>query len=106
MSKGVLTLMTALSDRCLLQTCAVEPTPQKSSSGWTRVEDVLKKNYTNADVEAARVLCAAMAAHSLKEFPPAWCLAIAPPGSAKTDLLESFRGLPRIHFVDELTPKT
>ncbi|MGD0909136.1 MAG: hypothetical protein ABSA96_16260, partial [Candidatus Acidiferrales bacterium] len=50
--------------------------------------------------------CAAMASHALKQFPPAWCLAIAPPGSAKTDLLESFRELPGVHFVDELTTKT
>jgi hypothetical protein len=98
--------MTGPSDKCLLQPSPVEPTPQTGPSGWTKVEDVLNENYTNADVGAARVLCAAMAAHSLKEFPPAWCLAIAPPGSAKTDLLESFRDLPRVHFVDELTTKT
>ena len=33
-------------------------------------------------------------------------LAIAPPGSMKTDLLETFRGLPGVHFVDEVTPNT
>jgi hypothetical protein len=63
--------------------------------------DVLNEHYNNPDIEAARILCAAMASHALKQFPPAWCLAIAPPGSAKTDLLESFRGLPGVHFVDE-----
>jgi hypothetical protein len=76
------------------------------SDGWQAIVDILNKHYVNPDVEAARVLCAAMAAHALSQFPPAWCLAIAPPGSAKTDLLESFRGLPSVHFVDELTAKT
>jgi len=73
---------------------------------WQDVVDVLYKHYVGADTEAARVLCAAMASHALKDYPPAWCLAIAPPGSAKTDLLESFRGLPGVHFIDEVTPKT
>src|SRR5262249_50269936 len=51
-------------------------------------------------------LFAALAAHTLKQFPPAWSLAIAPPGSMKTDLLETFRGLPGVHFVDEVTTNT
>jgi hypothetical protein len=75
-------------------------------SAWRRVEEFLHEHYTNPDIEAARILCSALAAHALKEFLPAWCLAIAPPGSAKTDLLEGFRGLQGIHFVDELTTKT
>ena len=56
--------------------------------------------------EAARILCAALASHALKQFSPAWCLAIAPPGSMKTDFLESFRGLPGVYFVDEVTTNT
>jgi hypothetical protein len=73
---------------------------------WQAVADVLGKHYRNPDIEAARILCAALAAHALKDFPPAWCLAIAPPGSMKTDLLETFRGLPGVHFVDEVTTNT
>jgi hypothetical protein len=33
-------------------------------------------------------------------------MAISSPGSAKTDLLESLRDLPGLHFVDEVTDKT
>jgi hypothetical protein len=80
-------------------------TGQRASS-WQAVEKVLNEHYTNPDAEGARVLCAAMAAHALKQFPPAWCMATAPPGSMKTVQLESFRDLPRVHFVDEVTPNT
>ncbi len=73
---------------------------------WEAVVCVLTKHYKNPDTEAARVLCAILASHSLKQFPPAWCLAIAPPGSMKTDFLESFRDLPGVHFVDEVTTNT
>ncbi|MGB2668061.1 MAG: hypothetical protein WAK48_28970 [Candidatus Acidiferrum sp.] len=76
------------------------------ASGWRKVTDVLNKHYTNPDIEAARILCAVIASHAVKEFPPVWNLAIAPPGSMKTVLLEGFRGLPRVCFVDEITPKT
>lgn len=79
---------------------------EPDSLEWQAVADVLDKHYTNPDIEAARILCAALASHALKKFPPAWNLAIAPPGSMKTVLLESFRGLPGVHFVDEVTPKT
>jgi hypothetical protein len=77
-----------------------------SGTGWQAVTEVLGKHYTNPDIEAARILCAVLASHALKDFLPAWCLAIAPPGSMKTDLLENFRGLPGVHFVDEVTTNT
>jgi hypothetical protein len=76
------------------------------ASGWRKVTDVLNKHYTNPDIEAAHILCAVIASHAIKEFPPVRNLAIAPPGSMKTALLEGFRGLPRVCFVDEITPKT
>jgi hypothetical protein len=83
-----------------------EAVSRARSKGWAGAVCVLEKNYTNPDIEAARILFAVLASHALKQFPPAWCLAIAPPGSMKTDLLESFRGLPGVYFVDELTTKT
>jgi len=73
---------------------------------WRAVADTLQKHYTNPDIQAAHILCATLASHALQDFPPAWCLAIAPPGSMKTDLLEAFRGLPGVHFVDEVTTNT
>jgi hypothetical protein len=78
----------------------------QSNGRWGTVAKVLRENYESPDLEAAQLFCAAVAAHRLSSFPPAWVLAIAPPGSMKTDLLESLRGLPRVHFVDEITPKT
>jgi hypothetical protein len=79
---------------------------QHAQGDWQAIADVLNKHYKNPDIEAARILCSALASHSLKQFPPAWTLAIAPPGSMKTDFLESFRGLPDVHFVDEVTTNT
>jgi len=76
------------------------------SPAWQNVTAVLTEYYANPDLEAARVVFSAVAAHALKAYPPAWALAIAPPGSAKTDILESLRGLAGVHFVDEITPKT
>jgi hypothetical protein len=81
-------------------------TARSGSAQWSAIVEVIHKHYTNPDIGAARVLCAALASHSLKQFAPAWCLAIAPPGSMKTDFFESFRGLPGIHFVDEVTTNT
>jgi hypothetical protein len=75
-------------------------------NAWADVTGVLIKHYCKPDIQAARVLCSTLASHVLKQHPPLWCMAIAPPGSMKTDLLESFRGLPRVHFVDEVTPNT
>jgi hypothetical protein len=78
----------------------------RRGGSWRAVTDTLNKHYENPDIEAARLLCSALAAHALKDYLPAWCLAIAPPGSMKTDLLESFRGLPRVYLIDEVTTNT
>jgi hypothetical protein len=89
-----------------MSTPLVIPSGKGDYTAWEAVTDVLRTHYTNPDIEAAHVLCAALASHALKQFSPAWCLAIAPPGSMKTDFLESFRGLPGVHFVDEVTTNT
>ncbi len=73
---------------------------------WSLVESILNDNYDHPDCQAAKILFAGVAAHRLVDFPPAWELLMAPSGSMKTDLLESLRGLPRVNFVDEVTPKT
>lgn len=77
-----------------------------TESSWPWVSSVLQANYSNPDIEAARTICSSVAAHTLGGSLPVWILAIAPPGSAKTDLLEGLRGLPRIYFVDEVTKNT
>jgi len=53
-----------------------------------------------------QVILAAVAAHRIQDHPPVWVLAIAPPGSMKTAILESLHGLPSVHFVDEVTANT
>ena len=73
---------------------------------WRRVVRVLEQDFCQPDIVAVRVVLSAVAAHKLKSSVPVWVLAIAPPGSAKTIILESLRGLPSVHFVDEVTPKT
>jgi hypothetical protein len=78
----------------------------RRAGGWQRITTVLLNNYTNPDLPAARIILSAVAAHAIKKYCPAWLLAIAPPGSAKTDLLESLRGLPTVQFVDEITRNT
>jgi hypothetical protein len=76
------------------------------SNGWERVVKVLRRNYHEPDIMGVKCIVASAAAHKLVHSVPVWPLAIAPPGSAKTDVLESLRGLPGVHFVDEVTPKT
>jgi hypothetical protein len=75
-------------------------------TAWERVESILRENYNEPDIEAAKIFYSVVAAHCITEYPPCWLLGIAPSGSMKTDLIESLRGLPRIHFADEVTANT
>jgi hypothetical protein len=112
MSGHALSILTRISDQCLTLPRAEcgEQVPQSvvrpESALLREVSNTLQKHYNNPDIEGARLIFSAVAAHALGKYLPAWVLAIAPPGSAKTDILESLRGLPRVHFVDEVTPKT
>ena len=69
------------------------------------VEGVIREHHYKPDIQAARALFAAIAAHQL-EGAAVWPMLVAPSGSLKTELLESLDGLPGIHFVDQITPKT
>ena len=83
--------------------------PQSSarpSDAWTAVETSLRLNFESPDIEAAKLLFAAVAAHRIVEYPPAWIMAIAPSGSMKTALLDTLQDLPSVHFVDEVTANT
>ncbi len=73
---------------------------------WESVVRLLRTHYVDPDIEAAKVVFAAVAAHKLKDHPPAWVMAVAPSGSLKTAILDSLQGLPGIHFIDEVTPQT
>lgn len=69
------------------------------------VAEVLRQHCHQPDIEGARALYAAVAAHRLAG-PPVWAMIVAPPGSFKTELLNPLEGLPGVHFVDKVTPNT
>jgi len=76
-----------------------------SADLWARIEQVLLEHYHDPDLQAARAVYASVAAHTLKG-PPVWPMAVAPPGSMKTDLLAALDGLTHIHLIDRVTPNT
>ena len=80
-------------------------TKQTAQNRWNTVVDVLQHRFHDADVQAARAVYAAVAAHRLKGQ-PVWPMAVAPPGSLKTEILDAMRGLPYVHFIDSVTPNT
>lgn len=73
---------------------------------WQAVEAVLTKYWYHIDLQAVKAQLACVAAHFLTEYPPAWLLAIAPSGSAKTVILEAVDKLPYFHQIDQFTPNT
>jgi hypothetical protein len=75
------------------------------SDGWEQVKKVLERHYFEPDVQAARVLYAAVAAHDLTGA-PVWPMAVAPPSSMKTEIVRALEGLPHVHAIDSITPKT
>jgi hypothetical protein len=75
------------------------------SKAWECVVQALRRHYHNPDLEAARVLYAAVAAHDLKGQ-PVWPMAVAPPGSMKTELIRALDGLSRVHSIDSVTSKS
>jgi hypothetical protein len=72
---------------------------------WGEVEATLLTHYYEPDIEGARGLYSAIAAHFLPG-PPVWPMIVAPPGSMKTELLEALDGIPGVHLIDKLTPNT
>jgi hypothetical protein len=72
---------------------------------WFNVEQAILAHHHQPDLEGARVLYAAVAAHRLKGN-TVWPMLVAPPGSMKTELLGGLDGLPNVHFVDQITPQT
>jgi hypothetical protein len=72
---------------------------------WGAVEAAILKHHHKPDLEAARILYSAVAAHSL-EGAPVWPMLVGPPGSMKTELLNGMDGLQNVHFIDQLTAKT
>jgi hypothetical protein len=72
---------------------------------WEAVDVALGAHHHEPDLQAARALYSALAAHRLPGQ-PVWPMLVAPPGSMKTDLLAALDGLPDIHLIDRVTPNT
>ena len=72
---------------------------------WEQVEAALLAHHHQPDLDAARLLYAAVAAHRLKGQ-PVWSMLVAPPGSMKTELVTALEGLPGVHLIDKITPNT
>lgn len=66
----------------------------------------MQTHWHEPDIEAVRIQLACFAGQYLTDYPPAWCMAIAPSGSAKTVILEALNGIENFHAVDQLTPTT
>ncbi len=75
------------------------------AAAWPRVEQVLQAHYSEPDLQAARAVYSAVAAHRLSGA-SVWPMLVAPPGSMKTELLAALDGLPNLHLVDHVTPHT
>ena len=69
---------------------------------WDEVEGALLSHYCEPDLEAVRVVLAAVAAHMLPG-PSVWIMLVGPPGTLKTEL---FNAIPRVRLMDTLTPST
>lgn len=87
------------------ETCPHAAQRAEDRNPWEAVVAVLKTHYYEPDIQAARALYSAVAAHDLKGQ-PVWPMAVAPPGSMKTELLRALDGQPRVHSIDGVTSKT
>jgi hypothetical protein len=81
------------------------PAPASPSTAWKTIESVLLKHHDKPDLQAVRAVITSICSHRLKGA-PVWPMIVAPPGSMKTHLLDGLDGLPKIHFIDQVTPKT
>ena len=81
------------------------PANSSAQQHWNTVVEVMQRRFHDADVQGARAVYAAVAAHRL-QGQPVWPMAVAPPGSLKTEILDALRDLPHVHFVDSVTPNT
>ena len=74
-------------------------------SPYQVVVDLLNEHWHEPDIQGIQALYAGVAAHN-QSGQPVWPMLVAPPGSLKTEMLESLRPLPGVHTIDAMTPKT
>ena len=72
---------------------------------WANVVRVMRTHFHEPDVQGARAVYAAVAAHRLKGQ-PVRPMIVAPPGSLKTEVLDALLGFPHVYFIDSVTPNT
>jgi energy-coupling factor transporter ATP-binding protein EcfA2 len=79
----------------------------KSRLTFSEVANELNAILFQPDIQAFRILLAAVAAHTLKPhgYPPVWLMIIGPAGSGKTTLLDTLNTLP-VFRLNDLTPNT
>lgn len=73
---------------------------------WDVMADMLTTLFHEPDLQAVRATYAAIAAHWLENGQPVWPMLVAPPGSAKTTILQPLEQLNGVHSIDKLTPNT
>ena len=78
---------------------------ERQTASWAHVERVMQQHFHEPDLQGARAVFAAVAAHRLAGQ-PVWPMIVAPPGSGKTETLDALQGLPHVHFIDSVTPNT
>jgi hypothetical protein len=66
----------------------------------------LEDLFHKPDLQAVRAAYSAIAAHNLTKGQPVWPMLVAPPGSAKTTILQPLEQFDYVHSVDKLTPNT
>jgi len=62
-------------------------------------------HYHDPDIEGVRAIYSALGAHFLPG-PTVWPMLVGPPGSMKTDVLNTLSAPAKVHFVDQITPNT
>jgi len=73
---------------------------------WNLMVETLEDVFYEPDVQAVRAIYAAIAAHDLTDGQPVWPMLVAPPGSAKTTILQPLGQFEHVHPIDKLTPNT
>jgi hypothetical protein len=83
---------------------AVNSATSVNDAIWAEFSDAVHKYHHKPDLQAARGVYAAVAAHRLLGV-PVWPMLIAPPGSGKGVAVDPLHGLDKVHMIDEVTPK-
>jgi len=84
---------------------AIQPTTQHPDATWSEVEAAFKRWLELPDLDAVRVVLATFIANRMPGD-PVWLFLVAPPSSAKTEIILSLADLPDAYTLSTLTPHT